>query len=89
MKQKDQSGDYLSTYVRKINVSGSEFCIYGNTYLVMQARKIYLSMLQSQQNTCLVRRTTYPPHSYHFIEGSLQTIHQVRLGPVTPWHMCV
>ena len=33
MKEKDESGNYLSTYVRKINASGSAFCkhlIYDN-----------------------------------------------------------
>ena len=53
----------------------------------MQARKIYLSMLQNQQYTGLARRIIYPPHSYHFIGGNPQVIHQVRLVPVLPWHM--
>ena len=34
MKHKDESSDYLSTYVREINVSGSAFGIYCNKYLV-------------------------------------------------------
>ena len=48
-----------------------------------------VSMLQNQQNICLVRRAIYPPQSYHFIGGSLQSIHQVRLVPVLPWHVSV
>ena len=58
-------------------------------FTVIKARKIYLSMLRNQQNTCLLRRTIYPPHSYHFIGGSLQAIHQVRLVPVLPCHVSV
>ena len=57
--------------------------------MVMQGRKIYLSMLQNQRNTCLVRRTTYPRLSYHFVGGRLQAIYQVRLGPVLPRHVCI
>ena len=34
LEEKDENGDYLSTYVRKINVSGSAFCIYCNKTLV-------------------------------------------------------
>ena len=34
LKEKDESGNYLSFYVREINVSGSAFCIYCNKYLV-------------------------------------------------------
>ena len=34
MEEKDENGDYLSTYVRKINLSGSAFCIYCNKPLV-------------------------------------------------------
>ena len=34
MEEKDENGDYLSSYVRKINVSGSAFCIYCNKPLV-------------------------------------------------------
>ena len=34
MKEKCGSDDYLSTYVRKINVSDSAFCIYCNKNLV-------------------------------------------------------
>ena len=30
LEEKDENGDYLSSYVRKINVSGSAFCIYCN-----------------------------------------------------------
>ena len=33
-EENDQSGDYLSTYVRKINVNVSAFCIYCNKPLV-------------------------------------------------------
>ena len=28
LEEKDENGDYLSTHVRKINISGSVFCIY-------------------------------------------------------------
>ena len=42
-------------------------------------------MLRNQQNTVLVRGFIYPPHSYHLIAGSLQTIHQVRLVTTLPW----
>ena len=34
MEEKDENGDYLSNYVRKINVSGSAFCICCNKPLV-------------------------------------------------------
>ena len=34
LEEKDVNGDYLSAYVRKINVSGSAFCIYCNKTLV-------------------------------------------------------
>ena len=34
LKEKDGNGNYLSTYERKINVSGSAFCIYCNKPLV-------------------------------------------------------
>ena len=34
LEDKDEIGDYLSTYVRKINVSGSAFCIYCSKTLV-------------------------------------------------------
>ena len=34
LEEKDENGDYLSSYVRKINVSGSAFCIYCNKPLV-------------------------------------------------------
>ena len=34
LKEKHGNGDYLSTYERKINVSGSAFCIYCNNPLV-------------------------------------------------------
>ena len=34
MEENYESGNYLSTYVRKINVSGSAFCIYCNKPLV-------------------------------------------------------
>ena len=34
MEEKDENGDYLSSYVREINVSGSAFCIYCNKPLV-------------------------------------------------------
>ena len=30
LEGKDENGDYLSSYARKINVSGSTFCIYCN-----------------------------------------------------------
>ena len=88
---KEENDDYLSTYVRKINVTNSAFGIYCNKPLVYGngGQKIYLSMLRNQQHTCLVRRIIYPPHSYHFIGGSLQAIHQVRLVPVLPWHVSV
>ena len=56
-------------------------------FTVIQARKIYTSMLRNQQNTCLLRRTIYPSDSYHFIGGSLQSIHQVRLVHALPWHV--
>ena len=63
---------------------------YGNTgKKLIQARKIYSSMLRNQQNTCLVKRTIYRPHSYHFIGGSLQLIQQVRLVPLLLWHVSV
>ena len=55
----------------------------------MQRSKIYLRMLQNQQNTCLVRRTTYPRLSYHFVGGRLQVIYPLRLGPVLPRHVCI
>ena len=58
-------------------------------FTVIEARKIYSSMLRNRQNTCLVRRAIYPPQSYHFIGGSLQSIHQVKLVPVLPWHVSV
>ena len=32
--EKDENGDYLSSYIRKINVSGSPFCICCNKPLV-------------------------------------------------------
>ena len=34
LEEKDVNGDYLSAYVRKINVGGSAFCIYCNKTLV-------------------------------------------------------
>ena len=34
LEDKDENGDYLSSYVRKINVSGSAFCIYYNKSLL-------------------------------------------------------
>ena len=90
LEEKDENGDYLSSYVRKINVSGSAFCIYCNKPLVYgNTGKKDLSMLRNQQNTCLVRRNIYPPHSYHFIGGSLQSIHQVRLVPVPLARECI
>ena len=30
LEERDENGDYLSSYARKINVSGSTFCIYCN-----------------------------------------------------------
>ena len=88
---KEKNDDYLSTYVRKINITNSAFGIYCNKPLVYGngGQKIYLSMLRNQQHTCLVRRIIYPPHSYHFIGGRLQAILQVQLVPVLPWHVSV
>ena len=37
-------------------------------FTVIQARKIYSSMLRNQQNACLVRKSIYPPHSYTSLE---------------------
>ena len=34
LEEKDENGDYSSPYVRKINVSGSAFCVYCNKPLV-------------------------------------------------------
>ena len=34
LEEKYENGKYLSTYVKKINVSGSAFCIYCNKPLV-------------------------------------------------------
>ena len=60
LEEKDENGDYLSSYVRKINVSGSAFCIYCNKPLVYgNTGKKDLSMLRNQQNTCLVRRNIH------------------------------
>ena len=44
--------------------------------MVIQERKMYLSIMLNQRNTCLVIKTIYPPYSYFFIGGSLQSIHQ-------------
>ena len=57
--------------------------------MVVEARKIYLRMLQNQQSTCLAQRTIYPPHSYHFIGENQQAAHQVILVPVLLWPVSV
>ena len=80
LEEKDENGNYLSTYVVEINVSGSAFCIYCNKPLVYgnTGKKCLLKHVTKSTEHLSVRRTIYPPHSYHFIGGSLQAIHQMR-----------
>ena len=83
----DENGDYLSSYVRKTNVSGSEFCIYCNKPLVYgNASKNDLLNHATKSTEQLSSKKNYlsTTLSYHFIGGSLQSIHQVRLVPVLP-----
>ena len=60
-------------------------CNFNHGYCNFEQR----DMLRNQQNTCLVRRAINPPQSYHFIGGSLQSIHQVRLVPVPLARECI
>ena len=90
LEEKDENGDYLSSYVRKINVSGSAFCIYCNKPLVYgNTGKKDLLKHATKSTEHLSSKKNYPPHSYHFIGGSLQSIHQVRLVPVPLARECI
>ena len=72
--RKMKIGDYLSTYVTKIHVSGSAFCIYCNKPLV-------------SGNTGKKGLFKHATKSTEHLSSKENTSHQVRLVPVLPWHM--
>ena len=92
LEERDENGDYLSSYVRKINVNGSEFCIYCNKPLVYcntGKKDLLKHATKSTEQLSSKKNYLSTTLSYHFIGGSLQLIHQVRLVPVLPWHVSV
>ena len=83
LEEKDKNGDYLSTNVRKINISGSVFCIYcikPLVYGITGKKDLFMHATKSIEHLSS-KRAFDPPHSYHFIGGSLQAVHQMILVP--------
>ena len=91
LEEKDENGDYLSSYVRKINVSGSAFCIYCNKPLVYgnTGKKDLLKHATKSTEHLSSKKNYLSTTLLHVTVGSLQSIHQVRLVPVLPWHVSV
>ena len=71
LEEKDENGDYLSTYVRKINVGGSIFCICCNKPLVHEntgEKDLLKHATKSAEHLCPVRRNIF----HHTLTTSLE-----------------
>ena len=79
LEEKDVNGNYLSAYVRKINVGGSAFCIYCNKTLVYgNTGKNDLLKHATKSTEHLSNKKNYRLHFYRFIGESQQAIHVMK-----------